>query len=64
MSRHGPQESVQGTRLLTEKVPGGIVRGGSLGDFIVAAGLDGVDEVGEKDGVLDEEDGDVVSNDI
>lgn len=38
--------------------------GGGLGDFVVAAGLDGVDEVGEEDGVLDEEDGDVVSDQV
>lgn len=37
---------------------------GGLGDFIITAGLDGVDQVGEEDGVLDEEDGDVVSNQV
>ncbi len=37
---------------------------GGLRDLIVRHGLDRVDEVGEADGVLDEEDGNVVSNDI
>lgn len=40
------------------------MRGGGLGDLVVAARLDGVDQVGKEDRVLDEEDGDVVSNDI
>ena len=40
------------------------MRGSSLGDFIVPAGLDGVDQIGEEDSVLDEEDGDVVSNEV
>jgi hypothetical protein len=40
------------------------VRRGALRDLLVGAGLDGVDEVGEEDGVLDEEDGDVVADDV
>lgn len=38
--------------------------GGGLGDFAVGLGLDGVDEVREVDGILDEEDGNVVADDI
>ena len=64
MAGHGPEEGVHGARLGAEKVPGGIVGGGGLGDLIVGARLDRVDEVGEPDGVLDEEDGDVVSDNI
>lgn len=37
---------------------------GRLGNLIVRARLDRVDEVGELDGILDEEDRDVVSNNI
>jgi hypothetical protein len=35
-----------------------------LGNFIVAPGLHGVDQVWEEDCILDEEDGDVVPDDI
>lgn len=37
---------------------------GSLWDLAVGPGLDGMDEVREMDGRLDEEDGDVVPHDI
>lgn len=40
---HGPEERVKGAGLLREEVPGAVVGGGGLGDFVVAAGLDGVD---------------------
>lgn len=43
VSGHRPQERVQGAGLLCEEVPGGVVRAGGLGDFIVAARFDGVD---------------------
>lgn len=64
VSSHGPEEGVEGRRLLAEKVPGRVVGRGGLGNFVVGAGLDGMDEVGELDGVLDEEDGDVVADDV
>jgi hypothetical protein len=35
-----------------------------LGDFIVRPRLDGVNEIREVDGILDEENGNVVANDI
>ena len=38
--------------------------GGCLGNFIVLSWLDGVDQVRELDGILNEEDGNVVSNNI
>jgi hypothetical protein len=47
-------------RVKTHKVPGVVVGGLRLGDLIVRFGLDGVDEVGELDRFLNEEDGDVV----
>lgn len=61
---HGPEEGVQSRRLLAEKVPGRVVGRGSLGDLAVGLGLDGVDQVGELGGRLDEEDGDVVANNV
>ncbi len=61
---HGPEEGVQRARLGAEKVPGGIVGRGGLGNLIVRHWLNRVDKVREADGILDEEDGNVVSNDI
>jgi hypothetical protein len=55
---------MQGAGLLTEKVPGGIVRRRRLRNLIITTGLDSVDQVGETDGILDEEDGDVVADDV
>lgn len=37
---------------------------GSLWDLIVGTGLDGVDQVGELDGVLDKKYRNIVANDI
>lgn len=64
VTSHGPEQSVQSARLLAEEIPGGIVSRLGLGDFVVAAGLDGVDQIGEENGILDEEDGDIVADDI
>lgn len=64
VASHCPKKSVQCTRLLTEEVPSGVVCSGSLGDLVVAAGLDGVDEIWEENGILDEENRNVVSNNI
>ena len=64
VTSHSPEQSVQRAGLLAEEVPGRVVRGSSLGDFIVPAGLDGMDQIGEEYSILDEEDGDVVSNEV
>lgn len=64
VASHRPKKGVKCTRLLTEEVPSRIVCGSSLGDLVVAAGLDGVNEIREQDGILDEENGDVISNNI
>lgn len=61
---HGPEQRMHGARLAREEVPGGVVRRGSLRDLIVSARLDGVNQIREKDGVLDEEDGDIVSHQV
>jgi hypothetical protein len=64
VASHCPQKGVKCARLLAEEVPSGVVRGSSLGDLVVATGLDGVNEIREQDGILDEENGNVVSNNI
>ena len=64
VARHGPEEGVESGRLGAKEVPSGIVSGGGLRNFVVGARLDGVDKVGEADGILNEEDGDVVADDI
>src|SRR5947208_322945 len=61
---HCPEESMQATGLLAEEIPCGIMRRGSLGYLAVWTGFDGVDEVGEENCVLNEEDGDVVANNV
>jgi hypothetical protein len=40
------------------------MRSGCLRDLIVTARLDSVDQIWEQDGILDEENGDVVSNNV
>lgn len=64
ISSHGPEQRVQGGRLLAEEVPGRVVSRRRLGDLLVGARLDGVDEVGELNCVLDEKDGDIVANNV
>jgi hypothetical protein len=61
---HRPEERVEGTRLLAEKVPRRIVRRRSLRHLAVRAWLDCVDEVRELDGILNEKDRNVVSNNV
>lgn len=55
---------MKGRGLLAEEVPGGIVASRSLWHLAIGLGLDGVDEVGELDRILNEEDGNVVPHDI
>lgn len=64
VGRHSPHESVQRRGVAGEEIPRGVVRSGGLGDFIVGLGFDGVDEIRELRGVLDEEGGDSIANDI
>jgi hypothetical protein len=63
-ARHGPEEGMHGARLGAEEVPCRVVCGRSLGHLIVRAWLDRVYEIGELDRILDEEDGDVVSDNV
>lgn len=64
VTSHCPQKSVQSTGLLAEEVPSGVVSSRSLRDFVVAPRLHRVDQVGEFDGILDEEYGNVVADNI
>ncbi len=61
---HDPHEHVGGFRRERGPVPEGVVRGLRLREAAVRLLLGGVDEVGELDGVLDEEDGDVVADEV
>lgn len=64
MPRHSPEQCVHRAWLLAEEVPGRVMSSGSLRDLVVTSGLDGVDQIGEEDSILDEEYRDIVSNDI
>jgi hypothetical protein len=61
---HDPQEHVDGLGGEPDEVVEGVVGRGGLGDLVVGFGLHGVDQVGELDRVLDEEDGDVVADEV
>jgi hypothetical protein len=54
-----PHRHCSRLRAETHPVPGIVVSGLRLRDFVVRFGLEGVDKIGELDRVLDEEDGDV-----
>jgi hypothetical protein len=64
VARHGPEQRVQRARFLAKKVPRRIVSRRSLWDFLVRAGLDGVDQVREENGILNEEDWDIIADDV
>ena len=61
---HHPHEHVGRLGLQRDEVPERVVGGLGLGDLPVGLGLGGVDDVGELDPVLDEEDGDVVADQV
>lgn len=61
---HCPEQGVEGGGLLTEEVPGCVVGAGRLGHLAIGLGLDRVDEIGELDGRLDEENRHVVSHNV
>jgi hypothetical protein len=64
MTAHRPEQSVERRWLLAEKVPSAIMSSSGLGNLAVWPGLDSMDQIWELDGILNEEDGDVVTNDI
>ena len=61
---HVPDRVVGGLGVEGDEVPEGVVRGLRLRDLPVRVRLAGVDDVGELDGVLDEEDRDVVADQV
>ena len=61
---HGPGEHVSGLGVVKLEIPEVVVSRLGLGDLVVRLGLASVDDIRELDGVLDEEDGDVVANEI
>ncbi len=61
---HDPHEHVGGFGRERGPVPEGVVRGLRLREAAVGLLLGGVDEVGELDGVLDEEHRDVVADEV
>lgn len=61
---HCPEEGMQSARLLAKEVISSVVRSSSLWYFIGWLWLDGMDEIWEQDSILDEEYGNVVSNEI
>jgi hypothetical protein len=50
--------------LLAEEVPGRVVSSCALRNFTIRLRLDRMDEIGELNGVLNEEDGNVVPHDV
>jgi hypothetical protein len=64
VASHCPQKGVQSTGLLAEKVPSRVVRSRCLRDFVIAPRLHRVDQIREFDGILNEEYGNVVANNI
>jgi hypothetical protein len=64
MTAHRPEQSVERRWLLAEKVPSAIMSSSGLGNLAVWPGLDSMDQIWELDGILNEEDGDVVTNNI
>jgi len=64
ISGHCPEEGVERTRLLAEEIPCRVMGSSSLRDLFVWTWLDSMDKIWEQDGVLDEENWNVISNDI
>ena len=62
--RHGPHDGVGGFRHHGNEIPERVVCRGGLRNLVVRLGLDGVNEVGKLDGVLNEKYRDVVSHQI
>jgi hypothetical protein len=61
---HQPHDGVHALRHQRNEIPESLVRAGGLRHFVVRLGFHCVDEVGELDGILDEEHGHVVAHQI
>jgi hypothetical protein len=64
VTTHSPKQSVHRGRLLTEEIPRAVMSSSSLRDLIVWPWLDRVDQVRELNGILDEEDRDVITDNV
>src|SRR5512140_2064049 len=62
--RHDPHHRMHGFRRERNEIPERVVRGCRLRKAAVRLHLDGMNEVGKFDGVLDEEDRDVVADQV
>lgn len=64
MAGERPEDRVQRRSRLAEKVPGGVVGGRGLRNLILGLGLQRVEEIGKLDGILYEEDGGIVPDNV
>lgn len=64
VSGHGPEQGVKSRSLLAEEVPCRVMSGGALRNLTIGGWLDRVNQVRELDGILNEEDGNVVSDNV
>lgn len=64
VTRQCPKHSVEGSRLLAEKVPGSVMRSGGLWHLILGLGLESVNEVGELDRILNKKDWGIVTYNV
>lgn len=64
MAAHCPEQGVERRWLLTEKVPSAVMSGGGLRNLTIRPGLNSMDQIRELNGILNEEDRNVVTNNI
>ena len=64
IASHDYHDQVQCTGLLTKKVVGGIVGCSGLRNLAVRAGLQSMNEIRKEDGIVDEENWNVDSNNV
>ena len=64
ITSHDHHDQIQCASLLTKEIVGGIMGCSGLRDLVVWLRLESMNEVREQDGVVDEENWDVDSNDI
>jgi hypothetical protein len=64
MRAHRPEQGMESRRLLAEEIPSGIVSSRCLRDLAIRRRFDRMNKIGELNGILDEEDWDVVADNI
>jgi hypothetical protein len=55
---------VEGRWLRAKEIPGAVMGSSSLRDFVIWTGFDGMDEIRKLNGILDEENWDIIADDI